>query len=272
MIARTLVLVVAIVWSPMAFAASDAELDALHDALRTNDMIRILSDEGIADSLALQDDMFPGQGGAVWPKMVAKIYASEVMVLRFRQAFDREMRETEVDGLLGFYQSEIGQAVTQAEVDSRQAITSDAVEQTARAAYAALLENDPDRAALLDEFVVLNDLVERNVAGAMTANLAFFRGLAEGGAFELGETEMLTMVWEQEAEIRADTESWVGAYLTLTYDGLSDDDFRTYTEVSATTAGRALNRALFAGFYEAFQSISFDLGRAASRFMVSEEL
>ena len=67
-------------------------------------------------------------------------------------------------------------------------------------------------------------------------------------------------------------ETFWSAYLTLAYTPMSDDDLRTYTDLSATGPGRDLNRALFAGFYEVFQSISFELGRAASSFMVGEEL
>ena len=43
-------------------------------------------------------------------------------------------------------------------------------------------------------------------------------------------------------------------------------------ELSETKAGRALNRALFTGFYDVFTGISYDLGEMASRFMVTEEL
>ena len=265
-------LVVLFAWALPLNAATKADLDALHAALRTNDMIAILSDEGITDAIDLQDDMFPGRGGAAWRLVVQNIYAPDSMVARFRAAFDRELAETDIAGLLKFYHSPVGQRVTEAEVRSRKAITSDAVEEAARAAHSALLDENPDRASLLVEFVGLNDLIERNVAGAMTTNLAFFRGLAEGGAFQMGEGEMMSMVWEQETEIRDDTTGWVYAYLTLTYEVLSDAEFRDFTAVSATDAGRALNRALFAGFYEAFQSISFDLGRGAAGFMVGEDL
>ncbi len=253
-------------------AASDEDLHALHDALRTDEMIRVLSEEGIADAEDLREGMFTDRGGSGWRRVVAAIYQPDAMIRRFREAFNDEMREADIAPLLIFYGSDVGQRLARQEVESRRAISADHIEEAARQTYSMLREDGDPRLKILDEFVALNDLVERNVAGAMTSNLAFYQGLSDGGGLVMDDQLMLDTVWARESEIRQDTEGWVYAYLTLAYDHLSDDEFRTYTELSASEAGRALNRALFAGFYGAFQDISYELGRAASTFMASEEL
>ena len=255
-----------------AFAASDEDLQAVHAALRTDEMIRVLSEEGIIDAEDLRDGMFTDRGGTGWQRIVTAIYQPEAMVRRFRAAFNDEMRGADVGPLLAFYRSDVGQRVAKQEVESRRAISADHIEEAARQTYEMLREESDPRLEILDEFVALNDLVERNVAGAMTSNLAFYRGLSDGGGVVMDDQQMLATVWAREGEIRQDTEGWVYAYLTLAYDHLSDDEFRSFTELSASEAGRALNRALFAGFYGAFQDISYELGRAASTFIASEEL
>ena len=106
----------------------------------------------------------------------------------------------------------------------------------------------------------------------MTSNLAFFRGLVDGGGFEMEEDEMLAQVWGQEDELRADTHHWVGGYVTLAYGPLSDAELKGYIDLLDSREGRDLNRALFTGFYDVFTRISYDLGKAASGFMLSEEL
>lgn len=137
-----------------------------------------------------------------------------------------------------------------------------------------LREADPARFGLLEEFVEVNDLIESNVMGAMNSNYAFYIGLMEGEAFGDGLTErdILADVWEQEAEIRADTEDWVYSYLALAYDPLTDEDIEAYIALSETEEGRALNRAMFAAFDELFVSISRRLGYGAAGFMAGQDI
>lgn len=252
-------------------AATEAELDELYAALRTSDLLQVMADEGISEGEDLRQDMLGGRGGIGWNGILANIYGLPQMEAEFRATFDAELAETDIAPLLAFFASETGTKVTQYEVEGRRAISSDDVEEAAKAAFAA---RDPDstRSELLDRFTELNDLVEYNVAGTMTSNLAFFNGLVAGGGFEMEESEILATVWEREEEIRANTTAWMGGYLTFTYDRLSDDEMAEYVALSEMPAGRDLNRALFAGFFKVFTRISFDLGKAASGFMMTEEL
>ena len=114
--------------------------------------------------------------------------------------------------------------------------------------------------------------MEFNVAGGLTANLRFYRGLAEGGAIEMSEAEMLSEVWSQEAEVRADTEEWLMAYLLMAYAPLSDAEIAEYVALSGTPAGQELNRALFAGFDGMYADLSYALGLAVALQMKGEDL
>ena len=261
----------ALVLSTPLQAASTEEIDRLYEVMRTKDLLEVMSDEGLAEAEGLQDDMLGGRGGAAWDQSLARIYSVSAMEATFRATFDAELASADITPLLDFFASDTGQRVVRFEIEGRAAISDDAVEEAAKTAYFQLAP-EGTRLKLLTEFLELNDLVELNVAGAMTANLAFFRGMAEGGGFEMDEATMLARVWEQEGELRANTTEWVTAYLTFAYARLSDEELAAYIEISETKAGRALNRALFTGFYDVFTGISYDLGEMASRFMVTEEL
>ena len=264
--------VLSIAWSGAALAASSDELDALHDALALDELIAIVADEGRLQSDELQREILGGRGGSGWNELVNKIYSNSDLVAVFREAFDKAMREADVAHLLDFYDSDVGERVRRLEIESRRAIISDEVEEAAEQQFAEISNQNPARLQLLTEFVEVGDLIGRNVEGAMNSNLAFYRGLSAAGGFEMSESEMLSAVWSQETEIRSDTESWIFAYLTLAYATLEDAELRTYIDLTASKAGKDLNKALFAGFYAVFEAISFRLGKTVSVFMVGDEL
>lgn len=255
-----------------AFAASEEELDRLHAALSSNELMRILSEEGFIQSDELREEMFPGRGGVGWNAVVGRIYSVDRLNENFRTAFDASLQDADISSLLDFYGTETGARVSQVEIDARRAIMSKEVEEAARGAFEDLRDSGSARVGLLEEFADINELIDRNVTGALNANLAFFRGLSSGEGFAMSEDQMLNDVWSREAEIREDTEGWVFGYMTFAYDTLSDDEIRAYIDISATEAGRDLNRALFAGFDAVFLDVSFELGKATSQFSVGEEL
>lgn len=255
-----------------AAAASEEDLDALHAALDTDALMVILSEEGIDQSNELREDMFPGRGGVGWNAVVGRIYDADRLYATFRDAFDSALTDADITPLLDFYRSDTGSRVARVEIEARRAIMSDDVEEAARNAYADLRDSNPSRVALLEEFADLNQLIDRNVAGALNANLAFYRGLGSAEGFTMTENQMLSEVWSREAEIREDTEGWVFGYMTFAYETLSDDDIRAYIYVTGTDAGRDLNRALFAGFDAVFLGVSYDMGKATSQFSVGDEL
>lgn len=258
--------------SSFASAASEAELDALHDALGTETLLEIMRDEGLSQSEDLREDMFPGRGGESWTRLVSDIYDVSRMSRSFRAVFDAELSGVDIASLNDFFRSDVGRRIVGLEIEARRAVMEPDVEEAARMAYADMKQSGQSRASLLGDFVDQNDLVEYNVMGAMNSNLAFMRGLDDGQALDLPEREIVADVWSREAEIREETTDWIFAYLTLAYDELSDEEIRSYVELSSTDAGRDLNRALFAGFDRVFYEVSYSLGRTASQFVGGEDL
>jgi hypothetical protein len=251
-----------------------ADAEALFDALGMPEIIEVMREEGVDYGETIRADLLGGQGGAGWTETVAGIYDVESMRREMLEGFEARLDGVALEPLLAFFESERGQRIVALEVDARRALLSDEVEEAAKAAASDLESEDPDRLALLTDFVEANELVESNVIGALNSNYAFYTGLAAGDAFDedLSEADILSDVWSQEEAIRNDTEEWVYSFLNLAYDPLSDEDVAAYTALSRTPEGKALNRALFGAFDDLFVDISRRLGEGAAGILAGQDI
>jgi hypothetical protein len=72
--------------------------------------------------------------------------------------------------------------------------------------------------------------------------------------------------------VRSDTVDWLMGYLMLSYQPLDDVETARLVEFVQTSAGRALNAAIFDGFGTMYSDISYALGRAVALNMVGSDL
>ena len=244
--------------------------------LRLGDLAEIVQAEGADYGDQLRQEMFPDRGGSDWPAVVARIYDPARLSEELTRVLDRELAVTPevLRAAEAFFGSAAGKKIVSLEIEARRALLDDAAEQAAKEAFAEMEARGPARLDALRRFVETNDLVEMNVMGALNANLAFYKGMATGGAFtdEMSEDDMLGEVWSQEDQVRADTEDWLWPYLALAYQPLSDEELQAYQAFSETPEGRALNAALFVAFDASFVRISGELGRAVSRMVQGEDI
>ncbi|SNX75051.1 uncharacterized protein DUF2059 [Cereibacter ovatus] len=256
--------------------APAVQVAALGEALRIAEVVEVMREEGLEYGASLEDELFPGRGGARWQAVVGLIYDTDTMRKRFDAALEREVAAdpSVIGGILDFFGSERGQRILGLEIEARRALLDESTEEAAKVVVEDMTANDDPRLGLLRDFAEANDLIELNVAGALNANLAFYRGMIEGAAFDepMSEEQMLADVWTQEPEVRRETEEWLYPYLALAYGPLSDDDLRDYIAFSRSAEGRRLNAATFAAFDTVFSAISRDLGRAAARQMQGEDI
>jgi hypothetical protein len=259
-----------------AFPLAARTVEDLSRLLRLDEVMEVMRDEGLAYGSDLEAELFPGAGGARWDGMVSGIYDSAAMLRRFEAVFGPDMAADPValEASIDFFGSARGQQIVELELAARRALLDEAVEEAAKARVEEMRRSDDPRLDLVTRYAEANDLIEQNVAGALNSNLAFYRGMLAGGAFEGGltESDMLADVWSQEAEIRGETQDWLLPFLTLAYDPLSDEDLQDYVAFSETPAGQTLNTALFAGFDVLFGTISEELGRAAAQMIASQDL
>lgn len=256
--------------------AAQADVPALAEALRLEELFAVLRDEGLAYGAKLEAQMFPGGGGPRWQAEVGAIYDSTRLRSGFDAVLQRELGQDPavLAEIMGFFTSDLGRRVVGLEIDARRAFLDEAQEDAARVAAETRAANRDPKVKILDRFIAAGDLVEMNVAGGLSGNLAFLTGMAETGApgSVLPQEELMSQVWAQEEQIRSDTSSWLQAYLGLAYDPLTEAELTAYAEFMESPAGQRLNAALFAAFDEVFRAVSYQLGRAAGTAMLGRDI
>jgi len=253
-------------------ALADARMSVLVDVLKLNEVAQILAEEGIVGAQDLNVDMLNGEGGPGWAMQVERIYAPTRLVELVRTELETELSSVEVEQVITFYASPLGTEIIDLENAARRAIQKAEIEEEARARYATLKDENSERLALITQLIEDGDMITRNVTSAMNSNFQFFRGLVDGKAIEMTEEEILNDVSQDLDADTEDTTGWLNGYMLLAYSPLNEDELQKYIEFSRTSAGQALNRALFSGFGKAYEDISYGLGRAVALNMTAEEL
>lgn len=251
-------------------------VSALVQVLKIDLILEVMRLEGLRYGDEMAAELFPDQGGPGWSTAVGLIYDETTMRARFETAFAAQFAGAEGDlpAIEAFFSSDLGQQILTLEVEARRSLMDSAVEDAAKIKVEEMAAEAAPRLETLQNFATANDLIEMNVMGAMNSNLAFFQGMAEvgGSPQDMTEEDMLADVWGQEPDIRNETETWIFPYLALAYGPLSDAEMAEYLAFSQTLAGQKLNAALFAAFDAVFTVISRDLGRAAARQMMGEDI
>lgn len=251
-------------------------LAALSKTLLMEDVFAVMAEEGKAYGASIEGQMFPGRGGAAWAARVEAAYDTAALMPVFARAFEAALTQDPeaVAAAEAFFGTPRGQEILKLEVEARRAILDTAVEEAAQVeAERMKTERDP-KLRLVRELIEAGDLIEMNVAGAMSANLAFFEGMAATGApgMPADRESMMSEVWGQEDSIRAETANWLVPFLALAYQPLPEADLKDYVAFSASVEGRRLNAALFAGFDAVSRKVSFELGRAAAEAMTGNDI
>lgn len=257
-------------------AGMEARVKALADLLLMDRTFEVMVVEGLDYGASIEEQMFPGQGGARWSAMVATIYDAPIL----RASFDAALQEAliadpaTVAAAEGFFGSDLGQQIVRLEIEARHALLDEAVAEAAEVEAERMQADRDPRMGLIRDLVEAGDLIETNVAGALTANLAFFQGMASVGEpdVQADDDQMMTEVWSQESSIRTETAKWLYPFLALAYRPLTDEDLKAYVAFSETAEGKRLNAALFAAFDQVFRQVSHDLGRGAALVMQGSDI
>ncbi len=255
-----------------AFADTDGLIDRYMSALKMQDVFEILQDEGVTSAEEIAETDTAITPSPAWSSRVARLYATDKMDAIFRKAL-RDAGNLDVSApALAFFETELGARIIDIEIEARRALADDEVEDAVRERAEALKASDPDRYALYQQFIDVNDLIESNLMGALNSNLAFYRGLGSSPGFgELDEQSILSRVYEGAEDIRENMIDWTMNFSVLAYSVLTEEEMQSYIDLSQSPAGEVLNSALFAGFDNVFELHSFELGRAMGEFMQGDD-
>ncbi len=254
--------------------AENNQLADIWEAMRFDEFVEILSNEGTAEADSLEEALFPGRGGAAWHDELSRVYDTDTMEQGLRRALDLALEHREISEAIQFYRGPLGQKAIELELEAREDLLDGDVEAASHQLVETMTEQNDPRLQLIADYSDVNGLVDNNVAGAMNGNFAFMSALADAGQGPFGDdpSGILSEIWSQEAAIRTETEVWVMSYFALAYQPLSDAELIELTEFSATPAGQRLNAALFVSFDQFFAEIARELAVAAVVFMKGEQL
>jgi hypothetical protein len=257
--------------APVTLAQSQitqTDMAGLGNLLQIDSLIAVMSAEGRANGGDMAADIFTGQGGDAWQAVVDRVYDTADLRRLFDTGLNRALAgdTATISAMTEFFGSDLGQRVLRLEVSARRALLEDATVDAA--------STDKPRAARIERFAKANDLIDSNVVGSLNANLAFYRGMADGGAFDppMAEQDMLAEVWSQEANVRADTIDWLYPFLALAYQPLTNNELDRYIAFSESAGGAKANAAIFQAFDSMFVAISKELGRSAARLMAGQDI
>ena len=255
---------------------AEISTDRLGEVLQLDALFAVLREEGLSHGSSLEADMFPSGGGAEWQAALSSIYDTQKLRSDFDAALHQQLDAdtAAVADIIAFFDTDLGQKILGLEIEARRAFLDTAAEEAARvAADDAAAARDP-KVAQVRRMIEAADLLEMNVAGSMSGNLAFMSGMASTGAYgsDMPEDQILSDIWAQEEQVRADTSTWLYAYLGLAYSPLSEAEMNAYVDFWESPAGKRLNAALFTSFDRVFNKVSHDLGQAAGRAMQGSDI
>jgi Uncharacterized protein conserved in bacteria (DUF2059) len=256
--------------------AAGIDAATLGKVMRLDALFAVLRDEGLQRGREMADGMFDGDGGAGWDAALMRIYDADALRTRFEAVLQRELAAdpAAAKGVVDFYGSDLGQRILGLEVEARRAFLDKAAEEAAEvAADDAAVAKDP-KVALIKRMIEACDLLEMNVAGSLTSNLAFAQGMVESGGYgtPVPLDQLSSDAWSQEDQTRSDLSTWLYSYLGLAYSSLTEAEMTRYVAFWESPAGQRLNRALFLAFDEVFRPVSEDLGRAAGTAMQGRDI
>lgn len=260
--------------------AQAQRVTALMQVMGLDEIIAIMREEGLAYGAELERDMLAGEGGSTWEMQVDRIYDVDKMTALVRRQFIAAFGSADPEPLVAFFEGKTGEQIVALEIAARRAFMDEDVEEAARAAFRQVAPDlearsprniDPHLSAI-EAYIEVNDLIGFNVMGALNANMLFYRGLVDGGAMEMSEADIVSDVWAQEDDTRAETREWIYSFLMLAYEPLAPEQINAYADLSKTESGRAMNRALFEAFDLMYGELSRALGAAVAGQMLGEDL
>ncbi len=254
-----------------------ADVQRLAQVLRLDDELPIIREEGLdyADSIAAS--LFPDRKDGIWPGIAASLYEPARLKSLIMPQFAARLQSggaQRMAEILAFFESPLGRRVTTLELSARQALLDDEIDKANAERVRALREQGDPRIALLQRFIDVNDLIERNLRGTLESDFAFYVGLRDGGGYKTppSDQQILDQVRATREETRKNVEDWLFQFLWLAYSPLSDEEMNLYIDFSRSEAGQLFNEALFAGFDTMFDRTSHALGKAAAGIINSKDL
>lgn len=249
--------------------AAEERVERLMQALHLEQVIDILREEGRVQGQDLNDTFLGSNGGPLFEAQVDDIYDPIWMREQITQTFEASLTGSELDRAIVFFESDLGQTIVSLENSARQAFADETIKDMARENYVNS-SRDSQFYRLVDEYIEVNDLIEKNVHSSLSSDYNFFRGLsADIGA---SSEDILAQLLSDKDSVTEETRIWMYSFLLVAYQPLNEAQMRENIAFSRTETGRAVNEAFFDGFDLMYDQIYYQLGQAVSMVLSASDL
>ena len=248
------------IWLFAGTAQSDSAGDRLFDAMGIPALIAAFAEEGVQSIPSLDASFLGGQGGDVFAETAQRLYDPARIEAELRASFKdlvdpQDARQAEV-----FFASKQGMDIVALEVEARQAMVDDTLEDAVKAASS-------EASAGVLRLISVRDLVEVNTDIAMAARHAFYEGLVSAAPGTQAPD-----IEGQRGIVAEDTRAWITGYYMLVASALDESDLDTYAAFWETDVGQGVDAALSEAFEKSYVTLSFGLGQIVGRLLPQNDL
>ena len=246
--------------------------EQLYQLLHLDELVDIVSEEGLADAKATADAYLQGITRGNFGVSISQIYDKKSLSSKVKQMFSKALPTATANSLIAFYKSELGVQVSQLEVSARRAISDPSIEKYVidRALEAEV--QGKSRPQLLRSAINKMDWVKQNLAGAYEARFAFLAALSEVEALRLDQARIFTLMQSDQEALSLEIEEWLLGYMYMAYSPLSDDELAAYMRFQASPEGMALNEVLFDTFSRLNTENAEKLGQFTASALSAQDL
>ncbi|WP_171211502.1 DUF2059 domain-containing protein [Ruegeria sp. HKCCA5426] len=260
-------LFVAVLWITPLSAAE--KVDRLMEALRLSEVVDILTSEGKAQAHTMNETFMGNSGGEYFHTQIEDIYNPDWIHDQISMAFLETLTDSQLDRAIVFFESDLGQTIVSLENSARLAIQDETIKEMAQDSYFAI-DRSSQSYRLIDEYIEVNDLIEKNVQSSLNADYNFFRALTEDAGGD--GTDLIEQLLLDKDNIERETVTWLYSFLLLAYQPLTEAQMRENIAFSRTDTGRAMNDAFFLGFNRMYDDVYYRLGLAVSHVLSGSDL
>lgn len=249
---------------------------SLEDLLGLDALFEILAQEGRDYGEGVGASFFPGRDGAPWQAKVAAIYEPSRLRDAFHAAFEGALapHDARLAPAYEFLASDLGQKIIALENAARAELLDLEAREAAEVQADRLQRNRDKRLRLIRQLILAGDMIDQNVAGALSGQLAFNLGFAQGAheAQARDREALLADLAGQEPQLRQATLESLVSLMVKAYAPLSDAELQSYIAFTGSAAGQQLSVALALSFEAAVTPALRALGQAAGAISAGKEV
>lgn len=217
----------------------------------------------------------PGDFGIIWKRVVDEVMQPQELVETATGMLERTLDQNILEHALDFYGSDLGQAIVAAENAAHMEPDDGIKDEAGQAIVAALVRAGAEGRARLDYFRRMAvDSAGLSLRAIQEIQIRFLLAASAHGviAMQMDEKDLREFFRQQEGQMRTAILANALANAAYTYQALSDDELRQYTEALEAPDMREVYRLMNAIHYEITASRYEMLAAKMAGLRPSEEL